>query len=116
MQLLKRPQLTWRDIEGIDPEFAALPADVKRQIEIESKYEGYLDRQEAEVRKFKHLEGIRIPEGVDYCAIPGLSKELSAKLADIQPANLGQASRIPGITPAAISVLMVYVERARAAR
>lgn len=110
-QLLKRPQLTGDDIAGIDPVFGALPPDVRRQVEIQSKYDGYLKRQEIEVRKFRNIENIRIPEDMNYCDVPGLSSELKAKLADISPSSLGQASRIAGITPAAISVLMVYLAR-----
>lgn len=111
LQLLKRPQLTYEDIGEMDGEFAGLPVGVRRQVEIQCKYEGYLKRQESEVRKYKNLECIKIPHDMDYCNIPGLSMEISNKLTEIQPVNLGQASRIPGITPAAISVLMVYVKR-----
>ncbi len=111
VQLLKRPQLSYEDICKIDSVFAGLPPDVQRQVEIQCKYEGYLKRQESEVGKFKNLERIRIPPDMDYFSIPGLSTEIRNKLIDIQPVNLGQASRIPGITPAAISVLLVFVKR-----
>jgi len=112
-QLMKRPQLTVDDIAEIDGTFAALPDDVRRQVAIQCRYEGYLKRQENEIGKFKNLENVRIPPGIDYRDIPGISTELRNKLAEIQPATLGQASRIPGMTPAAISVLMVYVGRVR---
>ena len=108
---MKRPQLSSEDIRQIDDTFAGLPLDVQRQVEIQCKYEGYLKRQESEVRKFKNLESIKIPPDMDYFEIPGLSTEIRTKLTEIQPVNLGQASRIAGITPAAISVLMVYVQR-----
>ena len=110
-QLIKRPELSYVDVYKIDPEPVNLPEDVQRQVEIQCTYEGYLGRQEAEIGKFKHLESITIPPEIDYCSIPGLSNEISQKLTEIKPVSLGQASRIPGITPAAISVLMVYVKR-----
>ncbi|HBZ53866.1 MAG TPA: tRNA uridine-5-carboxymethylaminomethyl(34) synthesis enzyme MnmG, partial [Syntrophobacteraceae bacterium] len=84
---------------------------VKEQVEVECKYAGYLARQEAEVSKFRHLEKIGIPENFPYDQVPGLSNEIRQKLADIRPLSLGQASRIAGITPAAISILMVYLKR-----
>ncbi len=115
-QLMKRPQLDGEDIAVIDETFASLPEDVRRQVAIRSKYEGYLKRQEAEIERFKNLENIRVPRGIDYCGIPGISTELKAKLAEIEPETLGQASRIPGMTPAAISVLMVFIERMRKER
>jgi len=111
VKLLKRPQLSYEDVREFDPAFAGLPRDIQRQLEIQCKYEGYLKRQEVEVRKFKNLERIKIPPDLDYPTIPGLSTEIRQKLTDIQPVSLGQASRIAGITPAAISVLMVYLER-----
>jgi tRNA uridine 5-carboxymethylaminomethyl modification enzyme len=86
---------------------------VKRQVEIQCKYEGYLQRQEAEARKFKDLERFRIPEGFDYELVPGLSHEARQRLTEIQPTSLGQAGRIPGVTPAALSILMVYLKRFR---
>ena len=110
-QLLKRPQLTYEDVRKMDGDHPDIPPEVSRQVEIQCKYEGYLERQEAEVKKFKHLERIKIPHDIDYCGIPGLSTEIRQKLADIQPVSLGQASRISGMTPAAISVLMVWVKR-----
>jgi tRNA uridine 5-carboxymethylaminomethyl modification enzyme len=82
-------------------------------VEIQCKYEGYLARQEAEVKKFKNLEKMRIPFGFDYQQIPGLSNEVRQKLSEVQPASLGQASRIEGVTPAALSILMVYIKRLR---
>ncbi|MCE5252330.1 tRNA uridine-5-carboxymethylaminomethyl(34) synthesis enzyme MnmG [bacterium] len=110
-QLLKRPELMYDDIGKIDEVPAGLPAGVRRQVEIQCKYEGYLKRQEAEVRKFKNLEKMKLPVDIDYCSIPGISTELSAKLSVIRPLSLGQASRIQGMTPAAISILMVWLKR-----
>ena len=80
-----------------------------RQVEIEVKYEGYIQRQLQEIDKFRHLEQIKLPEKIDYAAVHGLSSELKEKLDAVRPASLGQASRIAGMTPAAISVLMVHL-------
>ncbi len=114
-KLLKRPELTYRDIELIEEAHSELSERNKEQVEIELKYEGYLRRQETEVKKFKHLEEMLIPEGFPINTVPGLSNEIRQKLADIQPRSLGQASRIAGITPAAISILLVYLRRFREA-
>lgn len=111
--LLKRPELNYGDIEAIEGKPSHLPPEVQRQVEIQCKYDGYLQRQEAEVRKFQHLERIQIPEGFDYNQVPGLSNEVRQQLGEIQPLSLGQASRISGITPAAISILMVFLKRYR---
>ena len=113
VQLLKRPEFAYADLEALGEGAPDLPAPVKRQVEIHCKYEGYLQRQEAEARKFKDLERMRIPEGFDYQLVPGLSHEVRQRLMEIRPNSLGQASRIPGITAAAISVLMVYLKRYR---
>jgi tRNA uridine 5-carboxymethylaminomethyl modification enzyme len=113
-QLLKRPELTYADLEAFGEAASHLPSSVKRQVEIQCKYEGYLQRQEAEARKFKDLERSRIPEGFEYNLVPGLSHEVRQRLREIQPTSLGQAGRIPGVTPAALSILMVYLKRYRA--
>jgi tRNA uridine 5-carboxymethylaminomethyl modification enzyme len=110
-KLLKRPELTYEDICKISPPPKELSERVKEQVEISCKYEGYIRRQEAEVKKFKNLESIRIPDNFSYKGIPGLSNELIEKLTAIQPRSLGQASRIPGMTPAALSILMIYIRK-----
>ncbi|HBD07341.1 MAG TPA: tRNA uridine-5-carboxymethylaminomethyl(34) synthesis enzyme MnmG [Syntrophobacteraceae bacterium] len=110
-KLLKRPELTYADLEALAPPAVPISDAVKEQVEVECKYAGYLARQEAEVSKFRHLEKIGIPENFPYDQVPGLSNEIRQKLADIRPLSLGQASRIAGITPAAISILMVYLKR-----
>lgn len=110
-QLLKRPELTYDDVIAASGDNPGLPADVRNQVEIQSKYEGYLKRQEAEVRKFKHIEQMKIPTTFEYCGIPSLSNELIQKLSEIRPVSVGQASRIPGMTPAALSVLMIKVKQ-----
>jgi tRNA uridine 5-carboxymethylaminomethyl modification enzyme len=109
-KLLKRPELGYEDIKNIDSGAPGLSPEIERQVEIQCKYEGYLKRQETHVRKFKHIEQIKIPADIDYRSIPSLSNEIKQKLSDIQPVSLGQASRIPGVTPAAISVLMIYLK------
>jgi tRNA uridine 5-carboxymethylaminomethyl modification enzyme len=110
-RLLKRPELTYETIETLAPPPEPLPNRVKELVEVECKYEGYLRRQETEVKKFKQLEKLKIPEDFPYDQIPGLSNEIRQKLSGIRPVSLGQASRIAGMTPAAVSVLMVYLKR-----
>jgi|Deesub1362A_J573_1020465.scaffolds.fasta_scaffold00132_35 tRNA uridine 5-carboxymethylaminomethyl modification enzyme len=110
-QILKRPEVSYMDIpdshrNGLDPE-------VVRQVEIQTKYEGYIRRQIEMAERFKRIEDIRIPDDFVYRGIPGLSNEMVEKLEEVRPLNLGQASRIPGVTPAAVSLLMVAVERHR---
>ncbi|MDD5174579.1 MAG: tRNA uridine-5-carboxymethylaminomethyl(34) synthesis enzyme MnmG [Candidatus Omnitrophica bacterium] len=93
-----------------------LTSEEINQVEIEIKYEGFIKRQLNDVGRFDKLERIRVPENMDYKAINGLSSEIKEKLSDIRPLNLGQASRISGVTPAAISILMVYIEKLRRMR
>lgn len=111
LHILRRPEISFGMLSSLDEELRQLPADVVEHIEYEVKYEGFMDRQKKEVEKFRHLENIRIPEGMDYGAVPGLSIEVRQKLLHFKPATLGQANRISGITPAAISILMVYLRR-----
>jgi len=110
-RLLKRPELGYPDIETFSPPPAPLPKAVRQQVEVECKYEGYLRRQEAEVLKFRKLEQASIPEHLSYAEIPGLSNEIREKLQNIKPFSLGQASRIPGMTPAALSILLIYLKK-----
>ncbi|MCE5242267.1 MAG: tRNA uridine-5-carboxymethylaminomethyl(34) synthesis enzyme MnmG [Desulfobacteraceae bacterium] len=110
-RLLKRPELSYTDIEAVSPPPAVLSERVKTQVEVECKYEGYLKRQQAEVERFRQLEEIRIPGDFEYLEVQGLSNEIRQKLGAIRPVSLGQASRIEGMTPAAISVLLVYLKR-----
>ena len=115
-QLLKRPEIRYSDIEGFLPPHNGLSPDVINQVEIQAKYNGYIKRQAEQAEKFKKIEEKLVPEGFIYSGIPGISNEISEKLEEIRPVNLGQASRIPGITPAAVSLLMVAVERQRRQR
>ncbi|MCD6269446.1 MAG: tRNA uridine-5-carboxymethylaminomethyl(34) synthesis enzyme MnmG [Deltaproteobacteria bacterium] len=116
-ELLKRPQVRWRDLEECSDEVAALGDYLgpvaRRQTEIQIKYEGYIKRQLQAVEKFKHLEKIRIPEDFSYRDISGLTIEMAHTLEEIRPRSLGQASRLPGVTPAAISILMIYLKKRR---
>lgn len=112
-RLLKRPELSYEHIESLNAAPEILTELVKQQVEVECKYAGYLKRQESEAKKFRQMEHTQIPHDFTYDEIPGLSNEIKQKLRTIQPVSLGQASRIPGITPAAISVLMVYLKRFR---
>jgi len=106
-QLLKRAELDYHAVGYLSPGDQPVDPRVAKQVEIEIKYEGYIKRQLAEIQRFRHLERIRLPEDFDYHRVHGLSNELKEKLSAVRPASLGQASRISGITPAAISVLMV---------
>lgn len=89
----------------------AIPKSVFLLMETQVKYSGFIQRQKKEVENFKNLEKIKLPQDMDYFGIPGISREVSEKLAHLSPLNLGQASRISGVTPAAVSILMVYLRR-----
>ena len=111
--LLKRPQVNFGILKDLNGRKKALHKDEIRQVEIEVKYKGFIERQMREIGNFKSIEKIRIPEGFEFSKVPSLSKEIIEKLSCVRPVNLGQASRISGITPVAISVLMVYLKRWR---
>ena len=112
-QLLKRFELDYTAVEALGPSDSPVRPDVARQVEIEIKYEGYIQRQHKEIEKFKHLERMRIPDDVDYSQVHGLSNELREKLSAVRPTSMGQASRISGMTPAALSVLMIMLRGAK---
>jgi tRNA uridine 5-carboxymethylaminomethyl modification enzyme len=109
-QLVKRAELGYDAVEHLEPAPEPLAASAARQVEIEIKYEGYIQKQVKEIEKFKHLEKIRIPDDFDFRTVHGLSNELKNKLAEVRPTCLGQTARIDGITPAALSVLMVALK------
>ena len=109
--ILKRPGVGYDQLRRLEAGLPELPEALARQIEWELKYEGYIRRQELQVEKFQRLEGRRIPPDLDYRAIPGLSAEVRQRLEQVRPLSLGQAARIPGVTPAAVSILMVYLQR-----
>ena len=115
-QLLKRPEITYKFIEENSPSDKPLNPKIKKHVEIQVKYNGYIIRQMEMAERLKKVEGKKIPEDFDYTAVSGLSKEVLSKLQGVRPANLAQASRIPGVTPAAISLLMVALERLKRER
>ena len=109
-ELIRRPQIDYADLAEFDPERPQLPRAVAAQVEISLKYEGYIKRQLKQVEEFARLEGHKLPPDLDYSRITGLRLEAREKLAQIRPGNFGQASRISGVSPADISVLMIYME------
>ena len=112
-ELIKRPELNYEKLAEVDENRPELAFDVKEQVNIEIKYEGYIKRQMQQVAQFKKLEGKKLPENFDYAQVNSLRKEAVQKLNKIQPSTIGQASRISGVSPADISVLMVYLERSK---
>lgn len=111
--LIRRPELSYEKLEELDPERVPLPADTIEQINIHIKYDGYIKRQMKQVEQFKKLEKKRIEENFDYDAVESLRNEARQKLKLYRPVSIGQASRIAGVTPADISVLLIYMEQIR---
>ena len=109
--LLRRPQISYADIAPFDPDRPALPTSVTEEVEIQIKYAGYLARQEKQVEEFKREESRLLPPALDYQAIAGLRLEARDKLSAIRPVSIGQASRISGVSPADIAVLLIYLEQ-----
>ncbi len=109
--LMKRPELDAAALVPLFPWLADLPADVAESLEIEVKYEGYLDRQVEDASQFRKREGQALPPDMEYHGLPGLSREIQDKLSRIRPLNLGQASRISGVTPAAVAILEVMLKK-----
>jgi tRNA uridine 5-carboxymethylaminomethyl modification enzyme len=112
-QLIKRPEVNWSDLAAIWPELEGIDPQLAEQVELEIKYEGYLRRQAQQVERFKQLEDRKIPQGFAFDRVVGLSREVVEKLSAVSPRSLGQASRVSGITPAALSLLLVALERDR---
>jgi tRNA uridine 5-carboxymethylaminomethyl modification enzyme len=110
-EVLKRPEIHFRHLFDFDRSLANLPESVKEQVEIQVKYEGYIKRQMDHIERFKRLEEVNFPEGFDFSSVIGLTTEVMEKLKKIKPHSLGQASRISGVTPAAISILMVNLKK-----
>ena len=110
-QLLSYAGVGWPEVGRLWPEVEAWPAPVREQIEVDAAYAGYLDRQQAEVDAFRRDEALILPPELDYAAVPGLSNECRQKLAAVRPQTLGQASRIEGVTPGAITTLLAHVRR-----
>ncbi len=109
-ELLRRPEVLYEDMAVIDPERPELSHAVREQVEISVKYEGYIKRQMQQVEQFKKLENRKLPENIDYKEVYGLSNEAKQKLNLMKPESVGQASRISGVSPADISVLLIYLE------
>ena len=114
-QLLRRPEISVSDIAMFSEELNRFDSEVTLQAEVEVKYAGYIDRQMEMVERFKKVENVRLPEDLNYLDIRGLSREACEKLTRIKPKSLGQASRISGITPSAISLLSIYLRKRKSA-
>jgi len=116
-ELLRRPEVSYQDLLRI-PQVAskAIAEDVQQQIEIQQKYSGYLERQQAEIDRLRRYEEAKLPIDIDYTQVTGLSTEVCQKLSEHRPITVGQASRIPGITPAAVSLLLVHLKKKSAHR
>ncbi|WP_308636984.1 tRNA uridine-5-carboxymethylaminomethyl(34) synthesis enzyme MnmG [Paenibacillus silvisoli] len=110
VSLLRRPEVTYDMIERLDPSSVTLTEDMKEQVEIQIKYAGYIEKQQLQVERLAKMEKKRIPDDIDYHAVTNLSKEAKTNLSNIRPLSIGQASRIGGVTPADISILLVYLE------
>ncbi|HIZ11246.1 MAG TPA: tRNA uridine-5-carboxymethylaminomethyl(34) synthesis enzyme MnmG [Candidatus Eubacterium faecavium] len=110
IELLKRPQITYKNLESVDKNRPDLPPEVFEQVEISVKYEGYIARQEQQIREMRRIERKKIPADIDYSSLKGLRLEAVEKLSKIRPENLGQASRISGVNPADIAALNIILE------
>ena len=109
--LLTRPEVTYKQTASIDLNRPELPEEVREQVEIQIKYEGYIKRQELQVKRFKKLENYKIPRDIDYYNIHSISHEGKERFSEVRPVSLGQAQRIPGITPSDITALMITIEK-----
>ena len=117
LDLIKRPELDYAKLMAVPSIGPGVDdAQVAEQVEIGVKYAGYLDRQRDEIERQQRNESTQIPSGFDFASVRGLSAEVQQKLERVQPETIGQAQRIPGMTPAAISLLLVHLERARRTR
>ena len=111
VQLLAYPSIPFAALARLWPEIAAWPREVREQVEIDASYAGYLDRQAADAAAFRRDEALRLPADLDYGAVGGLSNEVREKLSTIKPLTLGQAARIEGVTPGALTALLAHVRR-----
>jgi tRNA uridine 5-carboxymethylaminomethyl modification enzyme len=109
-ELIKRPQLSYNLLAPFDKERKELSLEIREKVQTELKYEGYIKRQEAAILEAKRLESKLLPDDIDYTTLKGLRLEAREKLNKIRPKNVGQASRISGVTPADISVLLIYLQ------
>ena len=113
-QLLSYPEIGWERLAAVWPDLASVPSRVAERLTTDALYAVYLDRQTADIAAFRRDEAVRLPGGLDYGAIPGLSNEMRGKLETVRPATLGQAARIEGVTPAALTLLAAHARRGRA--
>jgi len=109
-QMLRRPEVDYKTVESLSPAPEEIHPEVKEQVEIQTKYAGYIQKSHQQIEKQKKLEEKLIPESLDYAEVKGLASEAREKLNKIRPRSIGQASRISGVTPADISILMVFLE------
>ena len=116
IDLLRRPEMTYDTILEILEEDHQLPSEVEEQVEIQTKYEGYINKSLQQVEKVKRMEQKKIPEDLDYSKVDSLASEAREKLAEVKPLNIAQASRISGVNPADISILLVYLEQGKLQR
>ena len=110
-ELIRRPELNYRILAALDTDRPKLSEEVQDEVEIEIKYEGYIERQTKQVKQFRKTEHMKIPETIDYDLVPSLRNEARQKLKEIRPSSIGQASRIMGVNPADLSVLLIYLKR-----
>ena len=115
-ELLKRPEISYDKLAEVDPDRPELLSHVRTSVEVEIKYEGYIAMQERRIERFRKLENRRIPEDIDYDAITNLRIEARQKLAERRPESVGQASRISGVSPADINVLLIWLEKMKRSR
>ncbi|WP_445509803.1 tRNA uridine-5-carboxymethylaminomethyl(34) synthesis enzyme MnmG [Rossellomorea marisflavi] len=116
VDLLKRPEMNYSHMKSLVPNEVELDPEVEEQVEIQVKYEGYIEKSLQQVDKMKKMENKRIPENIDYTKISGLASEARQKLIEVQPLSLAQASRISGVNPADVSILLVYIEQGKIAK
>ena len=110
-ELMRYPEIDFEDLKKIWPELADVPVDIAEQVEIDARYAGYIQRQEADIKAFRRDEALLIPEDLDFNAVGSLSNEMRIKLSESRPETLGAATRIPGVTPAALVALLRYIRR-----
>ncbi|TCP20014.1 tRNA uridine 5-carboxymethylaminomethyl modification enzyme [Scopulibacillus darangshiensis] len=115
-RLLKRPEITYQDIAMLVPADHIIPEDVAEQVDIQTKYEGYIGKQLQQVERMRKMESKKIPEDLDYMVINGLATEARQKLSEVKPLSVGQASRVSGVNPSDISILLVYLEQGKLAK
>ncbi len=109
--LLSYPNISWEDLEKLWSQLKDIPADIREQLEIDSLYAGYMDRHNADIAAYRKDENLKLPKALDYSKIGSLSNEIRQKLEQVKPQTLGEAARIPGVTPAAVIALLRYVKK-----